>query len=324
MATVELRPLSLGELLDRTFTIYRSHFWVFVGIMAVPAAFAIPVNYLVLSFQGTMMSATNTPRVPSPTLIFGVFAGLIVYAGFLLLVQSIALAAVTHAISEAYLGRNATVRDSYRSLKGKFWRLIGVDANIILRLAGIFLLVVFVVVVIPLIAITLIPGFGGQQAVSVVIGILTLLLYLFAFAACGYLALRYALSIPALMIENLGILPTIRRSVQLTRGRRGHIFIAFLLSWIIGMVGYIVLQAPFSIATMYTLFRNHNVPDWLALATSVAGAVGAATTGSISMIVLVLCYYDTRIRKEAFDLQFMMTSLGEPPTAPAAGTVTPA
>jgi hypothetical protein len=37
------------------------------------------------------------------------------------------------------------------------------------------------------------------------------------------------------------------------------------------------------------------------------------------MIVLVLCYYDTRIRKEAFDLQFMMASLDRP--SPATGTV---
>ena len=44
METAELRPLSLGELLDRTFSLYRNHFWVFVGIMAIPASFGIPVN----------------------------------------------------------------------------------------------------------------------------------------------------------------------------------------------------------------------------------------------------------------------------------------
>ena len=40
------------------------------------------------------------------------------------------------------------------------------------------------------------------------------------------------------------------------------------------------------------------------------------------MIVTVLLYYDTRIRKEAFDLQHMMSSLERP--GPAAGTVSPA
>ena len=35
MAGAELRPLSIGELLDKVFSLYRSHFLLFVGIMAV-------------------------------------------------------------------------------------------------------------------------------------------------------------------------------------------------------------------------------------------------------------------------------------------------
>ncbi len=35
--TATLRPMSLGEILDRTFQIYRSRFLVFVGIAALPA-----------------------------------------------------------------------------------------------------------------------------------------------------------------------------------------------------------------------------------------------------------------------------------------------
>jgi hypothetical protein len=121
------------------------------------------------------------------------------------------------------------------------------------------------------------------------------------------------------MLEDLGILASIRRSVQLTRGRRAHLFIAFLLATIIWYVGYIVLQGPFFIWTMISLIRNHAVASWLALATAASGAAGASLTGPILMIVIVLCYYDTRIRKEAFDLQFLMASLDRP--APAAGTV---
>ena len=36
MAALDLRPLSLGELLDRTFFLYRRHFLLFLGIAAVP------------------------------------------------------------------------------------------------------------------------------------------------------------------------------------------------------------------------------------------------------------------------------------------------
>src|SRR5579875_3627754 len=34
----ELRPLSLGEILDRTFALYRSRFWLFAGISMIAAA----------------------------------------------------------------------------------------------------------------------------------------------------------------------------------------------------------------------------------------------------------------------------------------------
>ena len=44
--TTELRPLSFGELLDRTFSYYRSHFWVFVGIMAIPQILLVAVALL--------------------------------------------------------------------------------------------------------------------------------------------------------------------------------------------------------------------------------------------------------------------------------------
>jgi hypothetical protein len=70
--------------------------------------------------------------------------------------------------------------------------------------------------------------------------------------------------------------------------------------------------------------RGGQSPVWLVFASSVFGALGAAITGSLILIVLVLCYYDTRIRKEAFDLQFMLSALDEPPAAPASGTVAPA
>jgi len=36
-----LRPLTLAELLDRTFSLYRRHFLLFVGIMALPSIVAL-------------------------------------------------------------------------------------------------------------------------------------------------------------------------------------------------------------------------------------------------------------------------------------------
>ncbi len=44
---------------------------------------------------------------------------------------------------------------------------------------------------------------------------------------------------------------------------------------------------------------------------AVTGGVGGAISGPLLVIALALLYYDTRVRKEGFDLQLMMDSLDE-------------
>jgi len=44
MAQLDLRPLTIGEILDRTFTIYRRHFLLFIGITAVPQILVLAIN----------------------------------------------------------------------------------------------------------------------------------------------------------------------------------------------------------------------------------------------------------------------------------------
>jgi len=107
----------------------------------------------------------------------------------------------------------------------------------------------------------------------------------------------------------------------LTKGRLWQIFVACLLTTIIAYIGVVVFQGPFLVASLISAARGQTAP-WLTFSMSVCGAIGGALTGPLFMIVLVLCYYDSRIRKEAFDLQYMMTSLEPPPPTP--GVVSPA
>jgi Membrane domain of glycerophosphoryl diester phosphodiesterase len=322
LETVDLRPLSLGELLDRTFSLYKRYFWLFVGIMAIPSAFMIPANILILSFQGSLMNISpgRPPVLPAPGYIAGVFLGYFAFMGIFLIVYSIAIGAATVAVADAYLGRPSTVRGAYGRIRTKFWKLIGVVFNICLRVFGILLLIVLVVGGL-IAALAFGSGMRGNPIFVALMMLLFLFVYFAALVFCVWFALRYAISIPILMIEDLGVMDTIRRSVSLTRGRRGHIFLGLLVATIIAYVGNFLFQGPFTIAAMVDAMRGH-WPFWLASTSAVAGAIGGAITGPIALIVTVLLYYDTRIRKEAFDLQFMISSLDRP--APAAGTVSPA
>jgi len=324
--TTELRPLSLGELLDRSFTLYREHFWVFVGIMAIPAALGVPVNYFIS--QNYVKTFTDPTRLASPPAVMAMFWGFLgVMAGITVLAMilySIVAAAVTFAVSEAYLGRNTTVALAYRSAWGRVWRLLAVALNILIRVLGIAIGVSVVLGgagAILIVGITaVIPGATSAQPVAMtVIAVLVLAVYAAVIGVMVYLALRYAVAIPALVLEDLGVLASIRRSVQLTKGRRGQVFVALLLASVISLVGSVVFYVPFYIATLISISRVHTIPPWLSLTGTISSAIGHSLTGPIFLIALVLCYYDTRIRKEAFDLQFMMASLDR--QAPATGTV---
>ena len=67
MAATDLRPLSLGELLDRTFSYYRKHFLLFVGIMALPQALIVATNRILLPFRTPRFTAAPPSPEPAAT-----------------------------------------------------------------------------------------------------------------------------------------------------------------------------------------------------------------------------------------------------------------
>jgi Membrane domain of glycerophosphoryl diester phosphodiesterase len=328
METVDLRPMTLGELLDRTFHLYRGHFLLFVSIMAIPAAFSVPANVLLLTAEGPFLSsAFANPGRPPAAPDLGFLAGIFFASGVLfilfVLIYALAVAAASCAVADVYLGRTISMRGAYGRLRGKFWRLMGVVANIAIRVFGLIVLVFVVAAGIGAgFAFLSSSAFAPNNPIApLLVGLSVFACYIGAFALGVYLALRYAVSIPVLMLENLGVLATIRRSVSLTRGRRGHIFLTLLVAVVIAYVGVMIFQMPFSIAMMLALARGH-WPSWLAFASSISGAIGSSLTGPVFMIAIVLLYYDTRIRKEGFDLQYMMSALDNPPTPAVAAPET--
>jgi hypothetical protein len=317
MDATELRPLSLGELLDRTFRLYRRHFWLFVGIMAIPSAFSIPFTVVLLSFQ----SSTFAGGQPSPTAIGGMLAFGMVFLCVFGVIYSLAIGATTFAVSESYLGQSITVRGAYGKVRGNFWRIIGVVSVALVRAYGMLIVMGIGIAIVVGIAVGIMALVGraqSREAVSIVVGLVMFAAYLVGIGLWLLWSLRYAVSIPALLLERVGVLAALRRSVQLTKGRRWQMLVAIFLCTMIAYVGAIVFQGPFFITMMFSVGTGR-IPEWLAYAMAMSGAIGGAITGPILLIALVLCYYDTRIRKEAFDLQFMMTSLDAPVPAPQTG-----
>src|SRR5262245_19438442 len=123
---LELRPLTLGELLDRSFSIYRQHFWLFVGIMALPSVLALAMSLLVILIG---VSARPGPE-PNSVLavgrmiwVLGIVATIFVTIVVYFVTYAVALGATTIAVSQIYLDRPGTIGGAFAALKGKIGRL---------------------------------------------------------------------------------------------------------------------------------------------------------------------------------------------------------
>jgi hypothetical protein len=107
------------------------------------------------------------------------------------------------------------------------------------------------------------------------------------------------------------------RSKFLTRGSLGRIIAVYLLTALMGFILTAVLQSPAYIfgGNIFSMKAGTHISTSFLFWSYFGGFLGRAMAGPIATIAIALIYYDERVRKEAFDLQLMMDSLGQ--TSPA-------
>ncbi len=112
---LQLRPANLGEILDRTASLYRSRFLVFVGIAAIPSG-----GVLFFAAAGFLLSAWIGATDPATTALLGLaILGLVLLAVPVCLgLTALGSGAISHASSQAFLGERITIREP-TALPGK-------------------------------------------------------------------------------------------------------------------------------------------------------------------------------------------------------------
>ena len=321
MTVTELRPLSLGELLDRTFSYYRSHFWVFVGIMAIPQVFLVAVDLLrqALTRPGSIVGV-NSQRSEEQflTLGVGVIVGVTIVVVAYAFAYAAALGATTFALSRLHLGQSATIRGAYQSMRGHVWRLLKLLALVWLWIFGPFVLVGVGVGV----AVAGLPV--AASGARILAALLLVGLFVLAVPLAIWMALRYGVAVPALLLENLTARQALKRSALLTQGYKGRLFLIGFLMTLIAAVVALVFEGPLSVALAMLASKGGQISAWLLAAISVAGSLSRALSGPLLTIGIALAYYDLRVRKEGFDLQLMVAALGDAGPAPPSSAPDPA
>ena len=272
MTRLDLRPLSIGEILDRTFTLYREHFVLFFGISAIPHILALIVNLAqtYLRFPGTPSAVNASTLSPSLSVAAGVVA--LVGAVVGVLVYLLTQGATVTAVSELYLGRTLTIGDSFRRVRGELGNLFGV-----ILLNGLATIAAFICLIIP--------------------GI--------------YVMCRLVVCVPAALVENIGPRASLDRSFELTRDNAGRAFLILLLYFALTYAAIALFVLPFTIMMGIMVAKNHPemLRSWMALI-QIGTTLATVLVAPVLTIASAVLYYDLRIRKEAFDLQMMMNPLG--------------
>jgi len=318
-----LRPMSTGELLDRTFALYKRNFMLFVTI-ATPA----PAIYLVFQLISSLGTSRNSSlnaatgvgasagsSVFSPAAITGFVIGAVLGVIIYMLGLAITHAATIRAVSAVHLGRPTSARETYSSLKGRYGRILGVFLSVAIRVfgGGILLYMAAILVAVGAVAAASTLGgigtvIGSIVAVAAVIGGIILAISLFV---------RYALAIQACVVEDVPVKQALKRSVFLAKGDRNRILTVYTLFVVLQLV--VSLTLGFGIGALAAPF--HSVPLTSALG-ALAGFIAGVLTSPLATVAMSLVYYDQRVRKEAFDLQLMMAALDGPPASAAAVSTT--
>ncbi len=316
--TAALRPMSLGEICDRTFQIYRSRFFTFVALSTLPALAMMALNItnqfwlrLLPNSYGPHLFLWFTPQIllyqvalAHAEILFNLF----MYPAFSLVVSSCVFGEITS--STTALASGFARWRSWIGLTLSNWCIP---------------LIVPELLITSLVAVTgylLFEVFKLDPSDPMRLGPKMLL----ASLAIGWLVFQWlsaatSFSLPIWMLERLKIGSALRRGWRVSKNSRMRVvlvrFVPIVIGWIMTLAIGSFASLFFSIFfgnEMHWWLRQHHVYIGILILTNCAVA---AVVGPLFPIALTLIYYDQRIRLEGYDIEWMMNAVGMNAPVPA-------
>jgi hypothetical protein len=304
-----LRPLGLGELLDRAVTLCVKHF---VPLSLIFLVYAVPlgivqyfatkdVTNVLQAFTDALQSQVSGGKAGDPAALRHAFEAAPPLNGWYPLLIAIVFfvgplptAALIEATSATYLNRATSFAESYRVALARWAPLIGINL-LYLVAGGILYLAVLLAAIALAFALALVTA--TLHAVGIALDVLIGFLVLIAGAAFFIVAaLALQVSYFTCIVERGGVVTSFGRGIRRVFAREGLkrsllVGIAFIaIAFSIGIVSAIGEAALFA--------ALHSAAVGTAYSTIVRIATAAFTTA-----FLAIFYFDLRVREEGLDLQ---------------------
>jgi hypothetical protein len=288
-----LRPLTVADLVDEIFRLYRRDFRLLFAVAAIvwlPASIALLVLNLAF-FGGTVVqpSVVFAQSLGADYAVTGIVAAVVSFIALPVLFGSI-----TAAVAARYLGRPITVREAIGRGLRCYWRIL---FAYILLFVGIFVIVFGLALLASGLFAAAIGGARGTSgAVGLAIVLLGFAIFIAIFVVIVWLVVTFAFIGQVIVVEDTGVRRAFGRSRALAKRSRLRILGINIL---LGLIQVVLFSVPSTfVAILATPF-----PGVISVAlTHIVTSLAEIAYFPIQLGALTLLYYDLRVRREGFDL----------------------
>lgn len=288
MTGPNLRPMGLGEVLDRSFQMLRGH----IGTLFITTLVGMaPLLAIYLSMGVPMGGAVTDEQLTA--------MGGLAFVAFLVFMVTVTVAwtALTRQVDQALEGGTVSLADGARFGARNFLKVIALVVLIYLATIGLL-----IPAGIAGVAMGMVGALFLSETVSAVL-VAALIVAAFAFAGLLWAPLAF-ISLPAMVAERLGPIQALRRAHRLGKGGRLRVVATALVASLIMMLPTIGLPFLFGFGTEFWLGTGPGTTSALQLYLyqAVTFAVAGLTT-PFMVAVMVFTYYDRRVRREGYDVE---------------------
>ncbi|CAN5482012.1 hypothetical protein BH10CHL1_BH10CHL1_45690 [soil metagenome] len=324
-------PLTLGDLLDRAFRIYRARFGLFILTGAI---FLVPLGILSGLLSGNVMTnylnfltqVMQNPEVTPDQTMRNLFQSNnnTIYLTYLLLPLSLVINVVVNlALMQQCIAilhnQEVSLGSSLRVAMSRFWAYLGM--TIVKWLGMIFAMGV---ALLPLICIFFAAVFASVGGLSLPTGnfgrseffqtfgiialvccgyVVTLLLMI---TPLVYLGGRWVVATPGLIEQRWGPVEALRNSWALTKGQVRRCVLYVALIYVLYFVVYGMLNGLAYAALAATWVA---APKAGMVVFSAVNAILPVLWQPLASAAFVMLYYDLRVRQEGYDLNLRVQQL---------------
>lgn len=334
----DLRPLALGELIDRSATFWRKHLPALFGLTLgfdlvlyiITKGLQLTTQHNYLALQGAIRTGDTPSMLAEYAQLLSVSAVTMVVYIWIYFLNSLVVA---RYVVPTQLGESVRPAECLRravkrlgALTGAYVLslLWGLGANLLLMLPGGALAAGGGLLLVS-------EGTGARVAGAVVLAVGALLMVLGLLGGILWYLLRFSLLSPVLAMEDLSAVRAFRRSGELLSGRvepgfTGRVRVrAMILVTVVSVIilavsllsglPAIILQFAYSTSADPMSLATGGAPQVLLVPAELLQAVGQGVFSPLGLVFYAMFYLDMRVRREGLDLERRLEARSAPAVA---------